>query len=77
MHSTRPINGYEGAAADDDDDDGDDDPDEVQHDDDDDGNNLPSLGRNFLGRFLSTGELFSLSVFHPVEAAVSISDAPP
>jgi hypothetical protein len=35
------------------------------------------MGRDFLGRFLPAGELFSLSVFRPVEVAVSISHAPP
>jgi hypothetical protein len=55
---------------------GDDDPDEVQRDDDDDGDDLPSSGRNFLGRFLPARELFSLDVFRPAEAAVSISDPP-
>jgi hypothetical protein len=49
----------------------------IQCDDDDDGDDLPSPGRNFPGIFLPTGELFSLSVFRPAEAAVSISDAPP
>jgi hypothetical protein len=65
--------GDEGAG---DDDDGDDDPDEVQRDGDDDSDDLPSPGRNFPGRFLPAGELFSLGVFRPAEAAVSISDAP-
>jgi hypothetical protein len=68
---------YEGSADDDDDDDdddGDDDPDEVQRIDDDDGDDLPSPGRNFPGRFLPAREFFSLSVFCPAEAAVSISD---
>ena len=46
----------------------DDDPNEVQLDDGDDGDNLPSPGRNFLGRF-PAGELFSLASFCPVEAA--------
>jgi hypothetical protein len=53
-----------------------DDPDEVQRDGDDDGNNLPSPGRNFSDRFLPARELFSLGVFRPAEAAVSISDPP-
>jgi hypothetical protein len=35
------------------------------------GDDLPSPGRNFPGRFLPTGELFSLGVFCPAEAAVS------
>jgi hypothetical protein len=47
-----------------DDGDGDDDPDEAQLDGDDDGDNLPSLGRNFLGIFLLVGEL-SLSMCFP------------
>jgi hypothetical protein len=34
-------------------------------DGDDDGNDLPSPGRNFPGRFLSAGELFSLWCFPP------------
>jgi hypothetical protein len=55
----------------------DDDPDEVQRNGDDDGNDLPSSGRNFPGRFLSAEELFSLGVFRPAEATVSISNAPP
>jgi hypothetical protein len=42
----------------------------------DDGDDLPSPGRNFPGRFLPAGELFSLGVFHPAEAAVSISESP-
>jgi hypothetical protein len=53
-----------------------DDPDEVQRNDDDDGDDLPSPGRNFPDRFLPVGELFSLDIFRPAEAAVSISDAP-
>jgi hypothetical protein len=59
-----------------DDNDDDDDPDEVQRDGDDDGDDPPSPGKNFPGRFLPTGELFSLGVFRPTEAAVSISDPP-
>jgi hypothetical protein len=66
--------GDEGADADDD---GDDDPDEVQRDGDDDGEDLPSPGRNFLGRFLPIGELFSLGVFRPAEVVLSLSDGPP
>jgi hypothetical protein len=54
----------------------DDDPDEVQRVGDDDGDNLPSPGRNSPGRFLPARELFSLIVFRPAEAAVSISDPP-
>jgi hypothetical protein len=50
--------------------------DEVQHDDDDDGDDLPSPGRNFPDRFLPTEELFSLGIFRPAEAAVSISEPP-
>jgi hypothetical protein len=38
----------------------DDDPDEVRCDGDDDGDDLPSPGRNFPGRFLPARELFSL-----------------
>ena len=49
--------------------DDDDDPNEVQLDDSDDGDDLPSPGRNFPGRFLPTGEPFSLASFCPVEAA--------
>jgi hypothetical protein len=45
--------------------DDDDDPDEVRCDGDDDDDDLPSPGRNFLGRFLSAGELFSLWCFPP------------
>jgi hypothetical protein len=60
----------------DDDDGGDDDPDEVQCDGDDDGDDLPSPGKNFPDRFLPAGELFSLGVFIPAEASMSISDAP-
>jgi hypothetical protein len=37
---------------------------------------FPSPGRNFPRRFLPAGDLFSLGVFHPAEAAVSISDPP-
>ena len=44
-------------------DDDDDDPDEVQLDDGDDGDDFPSLGRNLPGRFLPSGELFSLCCF--------------
>ena len=43
-------------------DDVDDDPDEAH--DDDDGDDLPSPGRNFPGRFLPAGELF-LSLWFP------------
>ncbi len=46
-------------------DDGDDDPDEVPRGGDGDGDDLPSPGRNFPGRFLPAGELFSLSGFPP------------
>jgi hypothetical protein len=46
-------------------DDGDDDPDEVQRSDDDDVDDLPSPRKNFLGRFLPIGELFSLWCFLP------------
>jgi hypothetical protein len=46
----------------------------IQRDGDDDGDDLPSSGRNFLGRFLPAGQLFSLSVFRLAEAAVYISD---
>ena len=42
-------------------DDDDDDPDEVQLDDGDDGDVFLPPGRNFPGRFLPAGELFSLS----------------
>jgi hypothetical protein len=47
-----------------DDGDEDDDPDEAQLDGDDDGDDLPSPGRNFPGRFLPAEEL-SLSVCFP------------
>ena len=59
----------EWSGGDGDGDDDDDDPIGVQLDDSDDGYNLPSPGRNFPGRLLPTGELFSLASFHPVEAA--------
>ena len=49
--------------------DDDDDPDEVRRDDDDDGDDFPPPGRNFPGRFLPAGELFSLCGFRLVEAA--------
>ena len=49
--------------------DDDDDPYEVQLDDGDDGYDLPSSGRNFPGRLLPIGELFSLTSFRPVEVA--------
>ena len=55
-------------------DDEDDDPDEVQHDD---GDDFPPPGRNFPGRFLPAGELFSLCGFRPVEAAEYFVDEPP
>jgi hypothetical protein len=45
-------------------------------DDDDDGNDLPSPGRNFPGRFLPAGELFSLWCFPPRKAVVSSSEPP-
>ena len=45
------------------DDDDDDDPDEVQLDDSDDGDDSLPPGRNFPGRFLPAGELFSLWSF--------------
>ena len=61
--------------ADGDGDDGDDDPNEVQLDDGDDGFDLPSPGRNFPGRLLPAGELFSLTSFRPVEAVeLSVDD---
>ena len=57
--------GYGDEGADGDDDGGDDDdPDEVQLDGGVDGDDLPSPGRNFPGRFLPTGEL-SLYSFPP------------
>jgi hypothetical protein len=40
------------------------------------GDDLPSPGRNFPGIFLPARELFSLGVFCPAEAAVSISEPP-
>ena len=45
--------------------DDDDDPNEVQLDDGDDGDDFPPPGRNFPGRFLPVGELFSLWCFTP------------
>ena len=55
--------------------DDDDDPNEVQLDDGDDGYDLPSPGRNFPGRLLPAGELFSLASFRPVKAAeLSVDD---
>jgi hypothetical protein len=66
-----PGDGGDEGASDDDDD-----PDEVQRNGDDDGDDLPSPGRNFPGRFLPIGELFSHGVFRPAEAVVSISDPP-
>ena len=53
--------------------DDDDDPNEVQLDD---GDDLPSLGRNFPGRLLPVGELFSLASFRPVEAVELFMDDP-
>ena len=65
----------ESSGGDGDGDDGDDDPNEVQLDDGDDGFDLPPPGRNFPGRLLPTGELFSLVSFRPVEAAkLSVDD---
>jgi hypothetical protein len=52
----------EGAGDDGDDDD---DPDEAQLDDDDDGDDFPSPGRNFPGRFLPIGELSLFVCFLP------------
>ena len=52
--------GSDGSAGDGDDDD---DPNEVQLDDGDDGDDFPPPGRNFPGRFLPAGELFSLCGF--------------
>ena len=49
----------------DDEGDGDDDPNEVQLDGGDDGDDFPLSGRNFPGRFLPAGELFSLWCFPP------------
>ena len=57
-------------------DDDDDDPNEVLLDDGNDGFDLPPPGRNFLGRLLPAGELFSLASFHPVEAAEYYLDGP-
>ena len=54
-----------GDGGDDDGDDGDDDGDDVQLDDGDDGDDFPPPGRNFPGRFLPAGELFSLWCFPP------------
>ena len=57
-------------------DDVDDDPDEAR--DDDDGDDLPSSGMNFLGRFLPVGELFlSLYGFRPETVAEYFFEAPP
>ena len=58
-------------------DDDDDDPNEVQLDDGDDGDDFPSPGRNFPGRFLPVKELFSLVSFRPVEAAEYFLDGSP
>ena len=49
--------------------DDDDDPGEVQLDDGDDGDDFLPPGRNFPGRFLPAGVIFSLTSFHSVEAA--------
>ena len=59
----RSGDGGDGSAGDGDDDD--DDPDEVQLDDGDDGDDFTPAGRNFPGRFLPAGELFSLCGFPP------------
>jgi hypothetical protein len=45
--------------------DDDDDPDEAQLDGDDNGDDLPSPGRNFPGRFLPVGELSLCVCFLP------------
>ena len=66
--------GWSGGDGDGDDDD---DPNEVQLDNGDDGYDLPSPGRNFPGRLLPAGELFSLASFRPVEAAdLFVDDLP-
>src|SRR5215216_7464762 len=57
--------GDEGADGDDDGGDDDDDPDEVQLDGGVDGDDLPSPGRNSLGRNLSAGEIFLSRCFPP------------
>ena len=57
--------------------DDDDDPNEVQHDDGDDGDDLPSPGRNFPDRFLSAGELFSLSPFSASQRRLCLTLSPP
>ena len=61
--------GDEGADDDDGGDDEDDDPDEAYLDDCVDGDDIPSPGRNFLGRNLSAGEIFLSRCFPPPEAA--------
>ena len=71
----RCYSGTEWSGGDGDGDYGDDDPDGVQLDDGDDGFDLPSPGRNFPGRLLPPGELFSRASFRPVEAAeLSVDD---
>ena len=62
---TEWIGGDDGDGGGDDDDD----PNEVQLDDGEDGDDFPPPGRNFPGRFLPAGELFSLCGFRLVEAA--------
>ena len=64
--------GYDGAVGEDD---VDDDPDEAR--DDDDGDDLPSPGRNFLGRFLPAGELFLSLWFPPPRRRRNISSKHP
>ena len=73
----RCYSGTEWSDADGDGDGDDDDPNEVQLDDGDDGNNFTSLGRNFPGRFLPAGELFSLASFRPMEAVELFVDGSP
>ena len=53
----------------DDEGDGDNDPNEVQLDGGDDGDDFPLSGRNFPGRSLPVGELFSLWCFPPAASA--------
>lgn len=65
--STKDVTAGRGGNGDDDgaDDEADDDPNEFQLDGGDDGDDFPLSGRNFPGRFLPAGELFSLWCFPP------------
>ena len=66
--------GVDGAAGDDGVDD--DDPDEVYLDDGVDGDDLPSRGRNFPGRNLSTGVIFLSRCFPPRRGGGNLSVFP-